>query len=363
MQLTTPLTTAAPHPPPLRDVPQRSAPGDRSRSWPAQVALFFACVAWYRGAAALASSAANGFAVRFDLTDEQPLMEAVTLLFLVLLGLSGLRTLERTLVPFRLSIGVPARTTAREEWSAGAALGWGLATASALGMVLTRSLHMQLWLRPHAFVVLGLSALALALSTLAKLLALYGYGFQHLIEAIGAVRATIILLLLVALDAGTTPTAYGTADGVRVLVAALAALLLCLCWLRSRAVWLGWGLWFGWSAFTALLFGFPLSGSFSYQAVTEATVAGPHWLTGGAFGPSDSILLGVLLVCAVPVLIRLSDEYAWRYTRKQLVPAGIPVDIPSPAAHEAIEPSAAAPALVQIRPVASSSESGEAAPN
>lgn len=354
MQPTPPPPTATPPPPLPSSGASLKYGAVRSRSRSGRIALFFACVVWYRIAAGLASSAANGFAVRLDLAAGQPLMEAVALLFLVLLGLTVLRTMERTLIPLRLSLGLPPRATAREEWSLGAALGWAVAASSALVMVLTKSLNVQLWTAPHAFVVLGLGAAALALSTLAKLLALYGYGFQHLVEASGPVRATVVLLILVALDAATTPTPLGTADGVRVLIAVLAALLLCLCWLRSRGLWLGWGMWFGWSAFTVLLFGLPLGG-FSELAVVDARVYGPQWITGGFYGPTASILLGLLLICTIPVLIRLTDEYAWLYTRKPLVPAGIPVEIPPPAAHETIEPPPAPPpSLVQIQPVASS---------
>ena len=355
MQPIHPPTTATPPPPlPSAGASLQHARAVRSGSRSGRIALFFACVAWYRIAAGLASSSANGFAIRFDLAAWQPLIEAVALLFLVLLGLTILRTMERTLVPLQLNLGLPSRPTAREEWSLGAALGWAVAASSALVLVVAKSLHIQFWTSPHAFVVLGLGAVALLLSTLAKLLAIYGYGFQHLIEASGPVRATVVLLILVALDAATTPTPYGTADGVRVLIALLAALLLCLCWLRSRGLWLGWGMWFGWSASTALLFGLPL-GSFSEVAVVDARVSGPLWITGGFYGPTASILLGLLLICTIPVLIRLSDEYAWLYTRKPLVPAGIPVEIPPPAAHETIElPPAPPPSLVQIQPVASS---------
>ena len=155
------------------------------------VVLFLACVAWYWIATTLASSAANGFAVRLDLAEEQPLIEAVALLFLVLLGLAALRIMDRTLMPLRESLGLPKRQTAKAEWATGAALGWGIAAVSALAMVITRSLHVQFWRASHAFLVLGLSAAALAVGILAKLMALYGYGFQHLVEGTGPVRATL----------------------------------------------------------------------------------------------------------------------------------------------------------------------------
>jgi len=63
-------------------------------------------------------------------------------------------------------------------------------------------------------------------------------------------------------------------------------------------------------------------------------------------------------VAAVPVLVRLTSDYAWNYTRKPLVPAGIPVEIPAPAAHASMEqaPPPPPPALVQIQPLGPASE-------
>jgi len=303
---------------------------------------------------ALASSTANGFAVRFDLAAEQPLIEAVALLFLILLGLSALRIMERTLVPFGLSVGLPVRPTLREECATGAALGWGISVGTALVVLLALPSHVQFWTAPRAFWLFALGAAALALGTISKLLALYGYGFQHLVEAVGSVRATILLVALVILDAIVTPSAYGTADGARTLVSAFAALLLCLSWLRTRGLWLGWGGWFGWTASTALIFGLPIGARFSYSAIVDSREFGPRWLTGGNYGPAASVLLALLLIVAIPLLIRLTDEYAWRYTRKPLISAGIPVDIPAPAAHAAVDtPPPPSPSLIQIQPIAS----------
>jgi hypothetical protein len=201
--------------------------------------------------------------------------------------------------------------------------------------------------------MLCISAASLALLTLSKVLVLYGYGFQHLIEGTGPVRATAILVAIVTIDATLGESTYGTPDGSRVLVSALGALLLCLCWLRTRGLWMGWGAWFGWAASTALIFGLPLGPAASYASVVDARAVGPIWLTGGEYGPSAAGFLILLLLAVIPLLVRITDEYAWRYTRRPIVPAGIPVDIPAPAAHAAMEEPAPAPtSLVQIQPIA-----------
>ena len=356
MHPTEPSTTATPPPPRPATIADGGVIRERPRSL--HLALFFGCIAYYRVAAAVASSAASGFAGRFDMGDEQPLLEAVALLFLVVVGIAGLHFVERRLMPLRWSLGLPQRATAREEWATGAALGWSIAVITILAMVLARSVNLQLWFAPKAFWLAGIGAVSLAMLTLAKTMALYGYGFQHLTEATGPTKANLVLVCIVVIDAVLTPSPEPATNGSRVLVSALGALLLCLCWLRTKAVWLGWGGWFGWAASTALLFGLSLGPAMTYSGVVAARTGEAVWLTGGDYGAAGSGFLVLLLIVAVPILVRITDDYAWSYTRKPLVPAGIPVDIPAPAAHSALEqaPPPPPPALVQIQPLGQGSD-------
>jgi len=344
-------TTAVP-PPPRAAPPPRLGP---ARPRPLQFALFLAAMAWYLCARALALSASRGLALRFDLGDSaaQPLLEAAALLFLIVLGFALLRAIERRRAPLRLTLGLPQRATSRAEWTLGAAIGWGLAIASVLPMALARALNVRLWTAPRAFELLGLSLLTLAIATLANALALYGYGFQRLIEAIGPVRATLLLALLAALARALNP-AYGTRLAPRVLVEVLASVLLALCWLRTHGLWLLWGLHFAWAASTAALFGLPLGGTTEFASVIDTRAAGPLWLTGGDYGPGAALLSIFLLLAAIPILVRATSDYAWSYTHPPLIPAGYDVTIPPPAAHAAMEQAAAQPvnpgSLVQILP-------------
>jgi hypothetical protein len=347
------LSASASPPPPPRPGIVPDVPRARDRIRGKHVALFCGCVIWYAIARSLAVGTASGFALRFNLADEQPLLNALALLFLVALGISALRARERNLGPLPTSLGLPRRDTVLEEWAAGIALGWGIAAIAVLAMLLGGALHVQLWTAPRAFWLLALSAATLALATLAKVLALYGYGFQHLIDATGPVRATLVMIAIVAGDVILTGSPTGLPDGARLLQAALGALLLCLCWLRTRAVWLGWGAWFSWAASTALVFGLPLGAESSYPGVVDGRTIGPVWLTGGDYGPSSSAPMILLLIASIPLLMHLTDEFAWKYTRRQIVAAGIPVDIPAPAAHAAMEePEPSGTSLVQIQPLA-----------
>jgi len=343
-------TSAVPPPPP----PGFAGPRTRSRSL--QFVLFLAAIFWYFCAQALAIDAASVFDLHFDLGAARPLVETALLLVLLVCGLALLRAIEGRRAPLRLTLGLPRRATSRTEWATGAAIGWGLAITVVLPMALARALNVQLWTAPRAFMLFALGMLTLALATLAHALAIYGYGFQRLIEATGPVRATMILVLLTAVRAAFTPTAYGTPDGTRVLVAMLIAVLLSLCWLRTHGLWLLWGLSFAWAVCIAVLFGLPLGGDNSFSSIVDTRAAGPAWLTGGEYGPAAAAFSILLLLAAIPILVRATSDYAWEYTHPPLIPGGYDVTIAPPAAHIAMEQAAESaqpvnPAvLVQILP-------------
>jgi hypothetical protein len=321
-----------------------------------QFALFVAAIAWYYCARAIAGSASSGLALRFDLGDAQPLLEATFRLFLVVLGVALLRGIEHRRAPLRLTLGLPKRATALAEWGTGAAIGWGLAVVSILPMALDRDLNVQLWFAPRAVLLLTLSLVTLAVASLSHALAIYGYGFQRLIEATGPVRATFILIALVAIHASFVTTPYGTPEGTRVAVEMLAALLLCLCWFRTHGLWLLWGLHFAWAASTTIVFGLPIGGNTTFTSIVDTRANGPGWLTGGDYGPTAAAISILLLLAAIPILIRVTSDYAWNYTHPPIIPAGYDVTIAPPAAHVAMEEAAEAsrqvnPAsLVQILP-------------
>jgi hypothetical protein len=341
-------TTVPPPPPP-------GLAGPRQRPRPLQFASFVAAISWYLCARLLAQSASNGLALRFNLGDYQPLLEALCLLFLLVCGLALLRAIEQRRAPLRLTLGFPRRATSRTEWATGAAIGWGLAVATVLPIALGRTLNVQLWTAPRAFLLLVISLLTLAAGTLAQAVGIYGYALQRLIEATGPVRATLILVALSAIYAGLIPTAYGTPDGTRILVVMLTTTLFCICWFRTHGLWLLWGLHFAWAASTTVLFGLPMGGDTAFTSVVDARAAGPVWLTGGAYGPGAAALTVLFLLAAIPMLVRLTDDYAWNYTHPPIVPGGYDVTIPPPAAHVAMEEAAQpinAASLVQILPAA-----------
>lgn len=150
----------------------------------------------------------------------------------------------------------------------------------------------------------GLLALQLAVLAIAAMLeevAFRGYPFQRLVESVGAPWALIALNgLFGAVHLGNPhASSWGFLNTVAI------GIVLGVAYLRTRALWLPWGIHFGWNATLGVAFGLPVSGTLQFQTVIAGTAQGPLWLTGGGYGIEASatgalvILLGLAGVVAL----------------------------------------------------------------
>jgi hypothetical protein len=248
--------------------------------------------------------------------------------------------------PLRDTLGLPSRPTAPTEWATGAAIGWGTILLAVLPVALAGDLHIRFWTEPRSFLLVIVNLATVAGLALASEMAFRGYPYRRLIDAIGPSWATVVMALLFAALGGFTS---GTGHGATA-ITVLFGLLLCTAWLRTHALWLGWGLHFAWIASLGILFGFPVNGLDNISTVVQTRAIGPDWLTGGDLGPEGALLTGVFLLGAIAVLIRTTRDWAWNYTHQPIEPGGYPMDVAPPAAHTAMEQQAKPPALVQILP-------------
>jgi membrane protease YdiL (CAAX protease family) len=307
-------------------------------------------IAYYYVAQAVALHAAAGLSSAdwFDLVDR------LMLLFLLLLGYSVMGLTfrqmgQRQQRPFE-QMGLKRRPGWPREFALGAALGWGTLVFAILPLVLGGGLVVTLWGAPRQWFLLALDLVVLLVASLSEELVFRSYALQRFAEAFGPAGATFLIALLAAAFRFSDPFAPRAA----VWVAFFLSWLLSLGFLRTRALWLPWGLRFAWYASTALLFGLPIMGGVSrYSPVVQSTAHGPEWLTGGYYGPEAGIVTVVVLICAFYVLLRTTRDYAYRYATPEIVAAGIPVDIDaiSKRQHEvAMGPAVetATPKLVQI---------------
>lgn len=322
-----------------------STPSSRSDR-PLQIALFLTSAAWFFASQTVAGRAATGLSMRFNLSDERSLIAVIFLLFLLVIGFTFLQIIAHQSASIREALGLPRRATAAREWGTGAAVGWGLVVLAVLPMMLAGTLHVIYWTSLRAFWLVLINLVVLAISALAEEVAFRGYPFRRLIEAVGPTGATVLMSLFFGLLHGFNPAA----TWISVLITMFAGVLLSIAWLRTHGLWLGWGLHFAWNASMGILFGLPVSGIIDFSSVVQTRAIGPTWLTGGDYGPEGALLTLVAIVIGIVVVVYVTQDYAWNYTRKPIIAAGYPTDVPPPAAHTAMEQEAKPAPLVQILP-------------
>lgn len=198
--------------------------------------------------------------------------------------------------------GLPRVKGWLKQFALGILLGCGLTAVAVapiyfLGHFRTVNL-MALRLLPNLAAVV----LALLCGALAEELMFRGYPFQHMEKAIGAVPAVIVFSAIYGvlhyLNPG--PGLWSIANTVMI------GILLSVAYLRTRALWLPWGIHFGWNLTLGLLLGLPLSGFRNYNLLRYTEAYGPTWMTGGKYGVEASmtgaaaIVLGLIVVSVLP---------------------------------------------------------------
>ena len=303
-------------------------------------AQFVTAVLWFFVAEIVARRSALGL-----VSDAwYPLVQQAVLVFLLVAGygLMGL-WFNRQLHPVSEQ-GLPLRKGFLRESALGLAVGWGAALVCVIPLALAGGIAVMIFTRPSAWGWLAADAAFFALWALGEEITFRGYAFQRFEKSVGSLGAALGFAAYYALVQMQTPgTSYES-----VAVSVVLSLLLSTAYLRTRALWLSWGLNFGWKASQALIFGLAVEGLNAHSPVIQGNPTGPFWLTGGGFGLDGTWIAFAVLVAAIPVVFRITRDLDFRYNAPLLVPAGIPVDLDAAgrAQHEAAMGSAAP--LVQI---------------
>jgi len=286
--------------------------------------------------------------------DWRPLVEQAMFAFLLLFGYAGISfSFDRQLYPIRQQ-GLELRTGWFGEAGLGVAVGWAISVFCVLPIVISGGIVVHLSTSLTSFRWLFADAAYFALLTLALQVAFRGYPFQCAIKVIGDLPASLMLSVLYGILNAWLPGASRASMAVNIAL----GLLLAMAYLRTRALWLPWGIHFGWVASRALLFGLPVNGISSHSQVIQGDPVAAYWITGGDFGLDGSWLAFVAMLLAMPFLYRATRDLSFRYNAPVLVPGGIPVDLDAAARrqHDAATRSDAPEVkpLVQILPVSSS---------
>ncbi|HUY82205.1 MAG TPA: type II CAAX endopeptidase family protein [Acidobacteriaceae bacterium] len=282
-------------------------------------AWFLVAAVYFILAKQTAAIAAHGLSsgVWFELVDRS------ILLFLLIVGYSALSYLgQRQEEPVK-AMGLEMRSGWRREFALGAALGWAGVAACTLLIAVFGGIVVFFYIGWFQFALILIDLAILLIAALAQEVAFRGYPFHRMIEATNPVVATLLMSLLYALMFAGNPGS-STAS---VLLAMFMGWLLSVAYLRTRGLWVGWGIHFAWNASMAVLFGLPLSGLSRYSPVISSTSLGPTWLTGFDYGPEGSAVGMVVVLLLIVATISATRDLRHKYAQPVIVAAGIPVDM------------------------------------
>ncbi len=190
-----------------------------------------------------------------------------------------------------------------KQFAIGCAVGLSLTVLAAVPIVIWGNASINLRLSLHRMPRVGAVLLVLICGALAEELMFRGYPFQHLEQGIGAVGAVMVFSVVFGVVHLANPgaTRWGLINTI------LIGVLLSIAYLRTRALWLPWGIHFGWNFSLGFLFGLPVSGLRLFNVMVRTTTSGPRWITGGSYGVEASatavavILLGAVMVWKLPL--------------------------------------------------------------
>jgi hypothetical protein len=136
-----------------------------------------------------------------------------------------------------------------------------------------------------------------------------GYMFQNFIEGTNVFIATAILSALFGMAHLTNPNS----SWVAAFNITAGGILLALCYVRTKSLWLPSGLHFSWNFIMGKIYGLPVSGGTSKNPLLILERKGPIWLTGGDFGPEAGIPALIIVIAACFVIyywpkIRVAPE-------------------------------------------------------
>jgi hypothetical protein len=243
--------------------------------------------------------------------------------------------------------GLPRRKAWTTEFGMGLATGWGIAILCIIPLVVAGGIAIVISGRASEWGWFLADALFFLAATLAEEIAFRGYAFQCFRDAVGPIGAALGFSFYYAIVQMLIPGS----SRVSFMVSFVLGLLLSTGYLRTRALWVSWGINFGWKASRALLFGLAVCGVSSHSSLVQGDPMGPFWVTGGGFGLDGTWIAFFVMLAAFPVLFRVTRDLDYEYNAPVIISGGIPVDLDAAARaqHEAVMGPPAVP-LVQILP-------------
>lgn len=232
------------------------------------------------------------------------------LAFLVGIFTLLLRSVDGDTRPLPLALGLPFHSAGAKRFGVGALLGSGLICLAVACIAIFGSY--QATFDPDYFLTIVMAVL-IAIAALLEEVALRGYAFQKLMDAIGPWPATFVLSGIFGLLHANNPhaTVFSAVN------TALVGVLFSIAVIRTGDLWMPWGIHFAWNFTLGTLWGLPVSGLSFFAVLVKGRATGAELLTGGDYGIEASAVCAILLVLSLPVV--------WRLGRRDLpAPEAIP---------------------------------------
>ena len=221
------------------------------------------------------------------------------------------------------ALGLPLVEGWRQQFVTGCIVGMALTGLAVAPIAIwgNASIHFHVGL--HQLPRAGAVLFVLVVGALGEELMFRGYPFQRLEEGIGAIGAIAVFSVLF----GAVHLANPSASFWGVINTILIGIVLAIAYLRTRALWLPWGIHFGWNAALGFLFGLPVSGLRLFNVMVRTSTTGPKWMTGGSYGIEASatgtiaVVIGLMLVWKLPVTKLVTPLSETPTPGSQIVPA------------------------------------------
>ncbi len=185
-----------------------------------------------------------------------PFVEQFLVAALLILGYAAFGSLFDRQASSIAAQGLPLRSGWTREFATGMAVGWGVVVACVIPMVIIGGIAMVITTQSSAWPWVLADAAYFALLSLGEEVAFRGYGFQRFAAVVGSSGAAFGFALFYAIVYALLPGATNASIAISVVF----SFLLTTAYLRTRALWMSWGINFAWKASQALIFGLAVRG-------------------------------------------------------------------------------------------------------
>lgn len=141
--------------------------------------------------------------------------------------------------------------------------------------------------------IAGGSFLWFALGAMGEEVFFRGYLFQTLIQMVTFLPALLLMAGAFAFAHIFNPHL----SALPIVNVGCAGILFSVAYMKTRSLWLPFGIHLAWNFSQTTIYGFPTSGlELSSRALIRLTQSGPAWIVGGEFGPEGGVLATLALI-------------------------------------------------------------------